>query len=59
MLLDRVGNLGENVGEKVKGHPTRKLKSLIEIPYVTRLKVQVLSLNINLISSLERGPRPS
>ena len=37
----------------------RKLKSLIEVPYVTRLKVQVLSLNMNLISSRQRVPRLS
>ena len=37
----------------------RKLKSLIEVPYVMRLNVQVLSLNMNLISSQKRVPRPS
>ena len=37
----------------------RKLKSLIEVPYVTRLKVQVLRFNMNLISSRQRVPRPS
>ena len=59
MFLDRVVYLEENLGEQVKGRPTRKLKSLMEVPYVTRLKVQVLSLDMNLISSRERVPRPS
>ena len=42
---------GENLGEQVKCRPTKKLNSLIEAPYVTRLKVQVLMFNMNLISS--------
>ena len=51
MLLDRVVHFGENLGEQVKGRPTSKVKSLTEVPYVTRLKVQVLRFNMNLISS--------
>ena len=37
----------------------KKLKSLIEVPFVTRLKVQVLMFNMSLISSRQRVPRPS
>ena len=59
MFLDRFVNFGENLGEQVKGRPTRKLKSLIEVHYVMCLKAQVLSLNMNLISSRYRVPRPS
>ena len=59
MFLDRVVHFGENLGEQVKCRPTEKLKSLIEVPYVMRLKVQVLMFNMNLISSRERVPRPS
>ena len=59
MFLDRVVHFGENLGEQVKGRPTRKVKSLVEIPYVTRLNVQVLKFNMNLISSWKRVPRPS
>ena len=59
MFLDRVVHLGENLGEQVKGRPARKLKSLIEVSYVTRLNVQVLRFNMNLISSRKRVPRPS
>ena len=59
MFLDRLVHFGENLGEQVKGRPTRKLKSLIEVPCVTLLIVQVRSLNMNLISSLWRAPGPS
>ena len=59
MFLDRFVQFGENLGEQVKGRPTRKLQSLIEIPYVTCLKVQVLRFNMDLISSWYRVPRPS
>ena len=38
----------ENLGEPVKGHPAKKLKLLIKVPSVAHLKVQVLSLNMNL-----------
>ena len=50
-LLYRVIHFGENLGKQVKGRPARKLKSLIEVPYVTRLKIQVLRFNMILISS--------
>ena len=51
VFLDRVVHFGEYLGEQVKGHPARKLKLLIELPYVTGLKVEVLSFSMNLISS--------
>ena len=54
MFLDRVVHFWQNLGEQVKGRPTRKLKSLIEVPYVTRLKVKVQRCNMNLISSPSR-----
>ena len=48
-----------NLGDQVKGRSPKKLKSLIEVPYVAHLKVQVLSFNKNLILSPQRFPRPS
>ena len=36
----------------------KKLKSLIEVPYVVHMKVQVLNFNMNLIFSPWRVPRP-
>ena len=48
----------ENFGRSGKGLFAEKLKSLIEVPYVAHLKVQVLSFNMNLIFSLQRVPRP-
>ena len=59
MFLDWVGNFGENLGKQVKGRSRKKLKSLIEVPYVAHLKVQVLIFNMNLFSSPKRVPRPS
>ena len=50
-VLELVVHFGDNLVEHVKGRPTTKLKSLIELPYVTRLKVHVLRFNMNLISS--------
>ena len=50
-------NHGETLGDQAKGRSRKKLKSLIEVPYVAHLNVQVLSFNMNLISS--RYPRPS
>ena len=40
-----------NLGDQVKGRSPKSLKSLIEVPYVAHLKVQVLSFNKNLILS--------
>ena len=41
-------HFGKNLGEQVNGRSPKKLKSLIEIPSVVHLKVQVLSFNMNL-----------
>ena len=41
------------------GRLPKKLKSLIEHPYVAHLKAQVLILNMNLLYSPWRAPRPS
>ena len=41
--------MGENLGDEVNCHSPKKLKSLIEVPYVAHLKLQVLSFNIKLI----------
>ena len=57
MFLDRVVHFVENLEEQVKGRPTRKLKSFVELPYVTSQKVHVLRFNMNLISSPLRVPR--
>ena len=46
-------------GDQVKGHSPKKLKSLIEVPYIAHLNVQDLRFNMNLISSRKRVPRPS
>ena len=40
-----------NLGDLVKGRSPKKLKSLIEVPYVAHLKEQVLSFNKNFIFS--------
>ena len=42
-----------------KSRSQKKLKSMIEVPYVVYLKLQVLILNINLFYSTWRVPRPS
>ena len=44
MFLDRVIHFSKNLGDQVKGRSTRKLKSLIEVPYVALLKVKTLKL---------------
>ena len=46
------------MGDQVKGRSPKKLKSLLEVPYVAHLKEQVLSFNMNLIFSPYRVPRP-
>ena len=55
MFLDRVVHFGEYVGEQVKGRPTRKLKSLIEVPYLTRLKGQDLGFNVGKFGRSGKG----
>ena len=59
MFLDRVIHFGEILGDQDKGHSQKKLKSLMDVPKVAHLKVQVLGFNMNLISSRKRIPRPS
>ena len=49
----------EIFGDRVKGRSPKKLKLMIEVPYVVHLKVQVLSFNMILISSAWRVCRPS
>ena len=59
MFLDQVIHFGKNLGNQVKGRFPKELKSLIEVPYVVHLKIQVLSLSINHFYSPKRVPRPS
>ena len=47
MILDRVIHFGETLGDQEKGRSPKKLKFLIEVPYVVQLKVRVLSFNMN------------
>ena len=47
------------MGDQDKGRSPKKLKSLMDVPIVAHLKVQVLSFNMNLIFSPKRIPRPS
>ena len=51
MLLDRVNNFGETLGDQVKGRSPKKLESLIEVPNIVHVKVHVLSFSMILISS--------
>ena len=62
MFIDRFSQLRgklEDLGGRVKDRSTTKVKSLIEVPFVTCLKVPVLRFNVNFISSRQRVPRPS
>ena len=47
------------MGDQDKGRSPKGLKSLIDVPSVAHLKVQVLSINMNLTSSPKRFPSPS
>ena len=58
MFLDRVVHFGAILGDQVKGHPTRKLKSLRDVPYVMRRKILVSRLNMNLVSSVALRREP-
>ena len=51
MFLDQVIHFRKNLGHQVKDRSQKKLKLLMELAYVTHLKVQVVSFNINLIFS--------
>ena len=46
-------------GDQVKGRSQKNLKQLIVVPHVAHLRIQVLSCNMNLISSPQQAPRPS
>ena len=46
-------------GRSGKGSFSKKVKSLIEVPYVSLLKVQFPSFNMNLFPSPQRDPSPS
>ena len=59
MFLDRVIHFGGNLGDQVKGRSPKKLISLIEVPYVEYLKVEVLTYSVILISSPWCVPRPN
>ena len=49
----------ENLGDDERCSQPKPLKSLIEVPYVAYLNVQVVSYNMILISSPLHVPRPS
>ena len=59
VFLDQFTNFGKNLGDQVKDRPPKKLKSLIEVPYVALLKVQFPGFNMNLFSSPQCDPSPS
>ena len=42
----------EDLGAHVKGRSQKTLKSLLEVPYVAHLQLQVLSFNMKLILSV-------
>ena len=47
------------MGDQDKGRSPKKLKSLMDVPNVAQLKVQVLSFNMTLISTPKQIPSPS
>ena len=51
LFLEQFIHFGKNWGDQVKDRSPKKVKSLIEVPYVALLKVQFLSFNTNLFSS--------
>ena len=51
MFLELVIHFGETLGDQAKGRSPKKLESLIEVPNVVHVKVDVLSFNMILISS--------
>ena len=51
MFLGRVIHFGEALGDQVKGRSLKKLESLIEVPNVVDVKIDVLNFNMILISS--------
>ena len=59
MFLDQVIHFGKYLGDQVKDLSLKKLQLLIKVPYVAHKKVQVISFNMNIVSSPLRVPRPS
>ena len=59
MFLDRVMYFGRSSGDEVNGRSPKKLKSLVGVPYVPQVKVQILSFNMILLSSPWRVPSTS
>ena len=51
VFLDRVIHFRGNLVDQVKGRSPKKLKSLIEVPYVALLKAQSPIFNMNLFAS--------
>ena len=58
MFLDRVIHFGETLRDQVKGRSPKKLKSLIEVPNLVHVQVQVLRFSMILISSPWRLLKP-
>ena len=58
VFVDRVIPFGETLGDQVKGRSPKNLESLIEVPNVVLVKVQVLSFNVILFTAPELVPRP-
>ena len=59
VFLDQVIHFGKYLGDQVRGRSPKELKSLIEVPYVSLLKVQALTFNVNQFPFPSRVPRPS
>ena len=51
VFLDKFIHFGKNLGDQVMDRSTKKVKSLIEVPYVALLKVEYPSFNMKLFSS--------
>ena len=59
MFLDKFIDFGKNLGDQVKERSPKKVKSLIEVPYVALLNVQFPSFNMKHFSSPWRDPSRS
>ena len=59
MFLDQFIHFGKNLRDQVKDRSPKKVKSLIEVPYVAHLKIQVVRFNMIQIYYPNRVPRPS
>ena len=51
VFLERDIHFEETLGDQVLGRSPKKLKSLLDVPYIVHVKVHVLSFNVILISS--------